>query len=136
MSYTAEHSGLIISDRLLMCHDPDKDNCLEDGDEGCRDMDDGAFAVCSSCRKYAECRDHAIEIKSCPNKQHWGFDSTKRQCRYKSPDCYDCSGMLKTVPLYSSIISHYTTKMFYSLQRFNRHRRPSSGTECSVVTAR
>ena len=30
----------------------------------------------------------------------------------------------------------YTTNNVYSLRRFNRHRRPSSGTECSVVTAR
>ena len=42
---------------------------------------------------------------------------------------------IKLEVYHSSTISDYTTNNFYSLRRFNRHRRPSSGTECSVVTA-
>ena len=45
-------------------------------------------------------------------------------------------GRLKLENYYSSTISDCTTNNFYSLRRFNRHRRPSSWTECSVVTAR
>ena len=42
---------------------------------------------------------------------------------------------IKLEVYHSSTISDYTTNNFYSLRRFNRHRRPSSATECSVVTA-
>ena len=40
---------------------------------------------------------------------------------------------IKLEVYHSSTISDYTTDNFYSLRRFNRNRRPSSGTECSVV---
>ena len=59
----------------------------------------------------------------------WGFLSNKKTLIFVKI-------FIKLEIYHSSTISDYTTNNFYSLRHFNRHRRPSSGTECSVVTAR
>ena len=77
-----------------MCRINDLPDCIRDD---CLYMPDGVYALCQDCRKYVICTSERIEIKSCPNTQYWGFDTTTKTCQYKSPDCYDCSGMLQTV---------------------------------------
>ena len=84
-----------VSDRLYMCHSVAKKYCLQD----CTNAKDGVYALCTDCRKYLVCHDEHTEVKSCPDKAYWGFDTTERQCRYKSPDCYECDGMLQTMPV-------------------------------------
>jgi len=79
----------VFSDRLIMCQNFDRPDCVSN----CRNMPDGLYPWCADCRKYAICHGEHVQIKACPNKQYWGFDSTTRECRYKSPDCYDCTGM-------------------------------------------
>ena len=86
----------VVSDSLSMCQYSSRTECVTNN---CIYMRDGAYASCDDCRKYVVCTSGTSQLQSCPTKQNWGFDLTNKQCRYKSPDCYDCSGMLNTVPL-------------------------------------
>jgi len=90
-----------VSDGLLMCQTFDRPDCVLN----CRNMPDGWYPLCTECQKYAICIGEKTELKSCPDKQYWGFDSTTRQCRYKSPDCYDCTGTHERTHIYTSHIN-------------------------------
>ena len=88
-----------VSDSLSVCQSSERAMCASN----CRNLADGVYALCSDCRKYVICRSKTAEIIPCPQKQYWGFDVATNQCQYKPPDCYDCAGMLNTVPLLYSL---------------------------------
>ena len=104
------------SDRLHMCLIENQPNCIID----CRNMPDGAYSFCGDCRKFVTCTGEHANINTCPNKQYWGFDQATKKCQYKSPDCFDCSGILQIVPFCGTKNSFQCAIVYAHTRKYTR----------------
>ena len=66
----------------------------------CRDDDvDGTYMSCDDCREYFVCKGGSGTKHKCPRTPNWGFNVDTRQCQYKSPHCFPCTGRLNFLVL-------------------------------------
>ena len=75
----------------IMCFRTEEKVCID----SCDDLKgDGRYASCGDCRQYIVCKGGTDTLNKCPEKPNWGFNVDTRQCQYKSPHCFPCSGRL------------------------------------------
>ena len=61
---------------------------------------DGTYMSCEDCREYFVCKGDSGTKHKCPATPNWGFNVDTRQCQYKSPHCFPCTGWLHLLLLH------------------------------------
>ena len=72
--------------------------CLSDCSEA---NVDGIYVWCDDCREYFICKGGSGPKRKCPRKSNWGFNVDTKQCQYKSPQCFPCTGRLHFLILHT-----------------------------------